>query len=97
MLRMQRERMDSAYVPSLSEYTERFALTPIRARALRESSLVMHPGPMNRGVEMVVDPGELAQSRILQQVATGVAARMAVLFTLLRVGDEDTSIGGKES
>ena len=49
-------------------------------------ALVMHPGPMNRGVEMVVDPAELPRSVILQQVANGVAVRMAVLFTLLGSG-----------
>jgi aspartate carbamoyltransferase catalytic subunit len=86
MLRMQRERMDSALVPSLGEYSARFALTPTRARQLSPSSLVMHPGPMNRGVEMNVDPAHLTQSRILQQVANGVSVRMAVLFSILGGG-----------
>ena len=61
MLRMQRERMGTALVPGGTEYSERFALTPERARRLRRDALVMHPGPMNRGVEMLVDPGELTQ------------------------------------
>lgn len=97
MLRMQRERMDSAFVPSLAEYSNRFALTPERALALRSEALVLHPGPMNRGVEMVVDPSDLAQSRILLQVKTGVAARMAALFTLLQVEGEDLNQGGVSS
>jgi aspartate carbamoyltransferase catalytic subunit len=83
MLRMQRERMDSALVPGLGEYTSRFGLTPARAALMPTQSIVMHPGPMNRGVEMVVDPGLLESSRILQQVANGVSVRMAVLFSIL--------------
>ena len=83
MLRMQRERMDSALVPSLGEYTARFGLTEVRAALMPAHSIVMHPGPMNRGVEMVVDPGRLESSRILQQVANGVSVRMAVLFSIL--------------
>jgi aspartate carbamoyltransferase catalytic subunit len=80
---MQRERMGSAMVPNLHEYTSRFGLTRERARRLREHVLVMHPGPMNRGVEMVADPAELAGSLIVRQVTNGVAVRMAVLFDLL--------------
>jgi aspartate carbamoyltransferase catalytic subunit len=83
MLRMQRERMDSALVPDIAEYSARFALTPERAGMMRESALVMHPGPMNRDVEMLVDPATLPGSRILAQVTNGVSVRMAVLFTLL--------------
>jgi aspartate carbamoyltransferase catalytic subunit len=83
LLRMQRERMGSAMVPNLHEYTSRFGLTRERARRLREHVLVMHPGPMNRGVEMVADPAELAGSLIVRQVTNGVAVRMAVLFDLL--------------
>jgi aspartate carbamoyltransferase catalytic subunit len=88
LLRMQRERMSEALVPSLREYTARFGLTPERARRLPEHALVMHPGPMNRGVEVAVDPSELPGSVITQQVTNGVAVRMAVLFDLLgRSGD----------
>jgi aspartate carbamoyltransferase catalytic subunit len=60
-----------------------YGLTGERARALPDHALVMHPGPMNRGIEMVVDPSELPGSAILQQVTNGVAVRMAVLFDLL--------------
>ena len=83
MLRMQRERMDSALVPDTAEYSARFGLTPRRAARLKQDAIVMHPGPMNRGVEMMVDPAGLPGSRILAQVRNGVAVRMAVLFTLL--------------
>lgn len=87
LLRMQRERMTEALVPSLREYTERFGLTPGRVPRLAEHALVMHPGPMNRGVEMAVDPAELPGSMVLHQVTNGVAVRMAVLFKLLGSGD----------
>ncbi len=83
MLRMQRERMDSALVPELGEYSARFGLDAARAARLPAHALVMHPGPMNRGVEMLVDPSTLPGSRILAQVTNGVAVRMAVLFTIL--------------
>ncbi len=86
MLRMQRERMNEALVPSLREYTSCFGLTPERASRLQQHALVMHPGPMNRGVEMTVDPSELAGSMIAQQVTNGVIVRMAVLFHLLGSG-----------
>lgn len=88
MLRMQRERMGSALVPAGTEYGERFGLTPRRARRLRPDALVMHPGPMNRGVEMLVDPGELTQSVITEQVTSGIAVRMAVLFDLFGAGND---------
>ena len=86
LLRVQRERMDEALLPSLHEYSAMYGLTPARAARLAPHALVMHPGPMNRGVEMVVDPGELPGSVILDQVTNGVAVRMAVLFTLLGSG-----------
>jgi aspartate carbamoyltransferase catalytic subunit len=86
LLRMQRERMTEALVPTLREYTSRFGLTPDRARRLPEHALIMHPGPMNRGVEMAVDPSELPGSVITQQVTNGIAVRMAVLFDLLGSG-----------
>ncbi len=83
LLRMQRERMTEALVPSLREYTDRFGLTPQRAGRLPKHALVMHPGPMNRGVEIAVDPAELPGSVVLDQVTNGVAVRMAVLFKIL--------------
>ena len=93
LLRMQRERMTEALVPSLREYSARFGLTAERAGRLAEHALVMHPGPMNRGVEILVDPSELPGAVITQQVTNGVAVRMAVLFELLGAGRDvgDTS------
>jgi len=67
----------------MREYSERFGLTAARAERLGKHALVMHPGPMNRGVEILVDPAELPGAVITQQVANGVAVRMAVLFDLL--------------
>ena len=87
LLRMQHERMSESLVPSLREYTARFGLTPERAARLPEHALVMHPGPMNRGVEIAVDPSELPGAVITQQVTNGIAVRMAVLFELLGSGN----------
>jgi aspartate carbamoyltransferase catalytic subunit len=86
MLRLQHERMQSAFVPSISEYSDRFGLNATRVACLSPQAVVMHPGPMNRGVEMCVDPSQIANSLILRQVANGVSARMAVLFEVLGVG-----------
>jgi aspartate carbamoyltransferase catalytic subunit len=83
LLRMQAERQTEALLPSLREYTARFGLTRARAELLAETALVMHPGPMNRGVEIAADVAELPCSLITRQVANGVAVRMAVLFLLL--------------
>lgn len=88
LLRVQRERMDEALLPSLREYSLLYGLTDVRAARLAPHALVMHPGPMNRGVEMVADPGELPGSVILNQVTNGVAVRMAVLFWLLGSGGD---------
>jgi aspartate carbamoyltransferase catalytic subunit len=92
LLRMQLERMKTAMVPSLREYSERYGLTSERVRRAGDHVLIMHPGPMNRGVEMVVDPAELPGSVIIQQVANGVAVRMAVLFDILGSGRD---LGGQ--
>lgn len=83
MLRLQSERMSQGHVPTLREYGEQYGLTRERVHRLAPSSVVMHPGPMNRGVEMQVDPQDLTNSLIHRQVANGVAVRMAVLFDLL--------------
>jgi aspartate carbamoyltransferase catalytic subunit len=93
LLRMQRERMNEALVPNLQEYTARFGLTAARAARLGQHVLVMHPGPMNRGVEIAVDPSELPGAVITQQVTNGIVVRMAVLFDALGSGIDglDTS------
>jgi aspartate carbamoyltransferase catalytic subunit len=86
LLRMQQERMTEALVPSLREYTAGYGLTVARARALQPHALVMHPGPMNRGVEIAAEVAGSTQAVITEQVANGVAVRMAVLFLLLGSG-----------
>ena len=86
LLRMQRERQTEALLPSLREYTARYGLTRERARLLADDALVMHPGPMNRGVEIAAEVADLPRSVITRQVANGVAVRMAVLFLLLGAG-----------
>jgi aspartate carbamoyltransferase catalytic subunit len=83
MLRLQRERMAQGLVPSLHEYSTRYGLDEKRVVALQSSAVVMHPGPMNRGVEMLIDPSDIPNSLIHRQVTNGVSVRMAVLFDLL--------------
>ncbi|TAK00643.1 MAG: aspartate carbamoyltransferase catalytic subunit, partial [Chloroflexota bacterium] len=81
-LRIQRERMASGLLPSLREYAARFGLTRERLAAARPDALVMHPGPMNEGVEIAPDVAAGTQSVITDQVANGVAVRMAILYLL---------------
>lgn len=83
MLRLQRERMSGSYVPSVREYFRFFGLDSERLKIANEGALVMHPGPMNRGVEIASDVADGPQSVIQQQVEMGVAVRMAVLEALL--------------
>ena len=83
MLRIQSERMAQGLVPSLYEYSTRYGLDEKRVGALQTSAVVMHPGPMNRGVEMLIDPSDIPNSLIHRQVTNGVSVRMAVLFDLL--------------
>jgi len=90
LLRIQRERMDEALLPSLHEYSLRYGLTPERAARLAPHALVMHPGPMNRGVEIDSEVADGPWSVILDQVSNGVATRMAVLY-LLSGGDDSGS------
>ena len=88
LLRIQHERRSQALFPSLREYTTRWGLTSERAARLRKDTLVMHPGPMNRGVEIAADVADGPASVITEQVTNGVAVRMAVLYTLLGSGVE---------
>jgi len=83
MLRLQRERMSGAFVPSVREYFHYYGLDAEKLKAAKEDALVMHPGPMNRGVEIASDIADGPQSVIEQQVEMGVAVRMAVMETLL--------------
>ena len=86
LLRMQLERQSEALVPTLREYTTRFGLTPARLDRMGEKAIVMHPGPMNRGVEISAEAATSERAVILDQVRNGVAVRMAVLFLLLGSG-----------
>ena len=88
LLRMQAERQHEALLPSLREYTATYGLTRDRARLLGDEALVMHPGPMNRGVEIAADVADDPRSTIVRQVTNGVAVRMAVLFLLLGSGSD---------
>ena len=93
-LRIQKERMDSGLLPSLREYTQRFGLTLDRLAGARPDAIVMHPGPMNEGVE--IDPAVVALDRavITDQVTNGVAVRMALLYLLSGVHAEVSADGG---
>ena len=88
LLRLQRERMLEALLPSLREYTATYGLTRERAGLLPPGALIMHPGPVNRGVELAAEVADLPSSVITKQVANGVAIRMAVLYLLLGSGVE---------
>ena len=91
MLRVQQERMTAAYFPTVREYRRRYGLDTGRMALLPEHAIVMHPGPMNRGVEIAADVADSARSTIVQQVANGVTVRMAVLYLMLGgMGEEST-------
>jgi aspartate carbamoyltransferase catalytic subunit len=83
MLRVQTERMTAAYFPSVREYSRRYGLDAARMARLPEHAIVMHPGPMNRGVEIAAEVADSVRSTIVEQVANGVTTRMAVLYLLL--------------
>jgi len=82
MLRIQLERMQGNFFPSLREYFTLFGMTPARMKLARPDAIIMHPGPMNRGVEIDSEVADGSSSVILEQVANGVAVRMAVLYLL---------------
>ena len=83
MLRVQRERMSGGFFPTEREYTVGYGLTRERLRSLQEHTVILHPGPMNRGLEIATDAADAAQSLVLDQVSAGVAVRMSVLYHLL--------------
>lgn len=83
MLRVQRERMSGAFFPSPREYTVGYGLTRDRLALLKPDVPICHPGPMNRGLEIAADAADAAQSVVLEQVSSGLAIRMAVLYHLL--------------
>lgn len=89
MLRIQLERMNAAYFPTEREYSRRWGLDAARLAALRADSIVMHPGPMNRGLEISAEAADSPRSTVLEQVANGVSVRMAALYLLLAGAERD--------
>jgi len=92
MLRVQAERMNASYFPSEREYSRIWGMNAERLAALKPNALLMHPGPMNRGLEVTAVAADSPNSTVLEQVANGVSVRMAVLYQLL--SGERTSIDG---
>lgn len=93
MLRIQLERMSEMYFPNAREYSRYFGLNSDRIRAMKKESIVMHPGPMNRGLEITADAADGARSVIVEQVTNGVSIRMAILYLLL-AGNQDIAETG---
>ena len=92
MLRVQRERMSGGFFPTAREYSRRYGLDGRRMATLQDHTIVMHPGPMVRGMEITADVADSDRSVIVEQVTNGVAVRMAVLYLLLG-GSEPASLG----
>jgi aspartate carbamoyltransferase catalytic subunit len=90
MLRVQQERMSAAFFPTVREYRRRYGLGTGRMALLPEHAIVMHPGPMNRGVEIAAEVADSPRSTIVAQVANGVTVRMAVLYLMLGGATEET-------
>ncbi|HEY2268838.1 MAG TPA: aspartate carbamoyltransferase catalytic subunit, partial [Streptosporangiaceae bacterium] len=90
MLRVQQERMTAAYFPTVREYRRRYGLDAGRMALLPEHAIVMHPGPMNRGVEIAAEVADSPRSTIVAQVSNGVTVRMAVLYLLLGGAEENS-------
>jgi aspartate carbamoyltransferase catalytic subunit len=95
MLRVQRERMGAAFFPSANEYSRRYGLDVARAGMLPDHAIVMHPGPMNRGMEIAAEVADGVRSTIVEQVSNGVSVRMAVLYLLL--GGSQPAIGSEQA
>ena len=83
MLRVQMERMSDSFFPSAREYSRYFGLNQERLAKLKPSAIVMHPGPMNRGLEITAESADSARSVIVEQVSNGISVRMAILYLLL--------------
>jgi len=86
MLRVQQERMSDLFFPNSREYSRYFGLNSERMSAMAQHAIVMHPGPMNRGLEIAADVADSARSVIVEQVTNGVNVRMAILYVLLAGG-----------
>jgi aspartate carbamoyltransferase catalytic subunit len=95
MLRVQRERMNAAFFPTVREYSRRYGMDGRRMATLQDHTIVMHPGPMIRGMEITADVADSERSVIVEQVTNGVAVRMAVLYLLL--GGSEPAIGGDDA
>lgn len=91
MLRLQLERMQKNFFPSLREYRNLYCLTERRFKLAKKNAIIMHPGPINRGVEISAEMADSAKSVILKQVENGVSVRMAVLFLLLGGKDREAA------
>jgi len=87
MLRVQFERIQSSQFPSVREFTQLFGLNPQRFARCKKDVFVMHPGPMNRGIEISSDIADGPNSAILTQVTNGLAVRMAVLYLVTSAGE----------
>jgi aspartate carbamoyltransferase catalytic subunit len=96
MLRVQAERMHAAYFPSTQEYSRRYGLDARRLALLPDHAIVLHPGPMNRGMEISADVADDPRAVMVEQVANGVSIRMAVLYLLLGGQPVGTSTRGKD-
>ncbi len=94
LLRVQRERQRQQYFPSVREYARLFGLTRDRVEMLPEGALIMHPGPMNRGVEIDSDVADLPQAVMEEQVTNGIAVRMSLLYLML--GGMGSEVGGDD-
>jgi len=92
MLRVQQERMSDLFFPNAREYSRYFGLNSERLAIMKPNSIVMHPGPMNRGLEISADVADSARSVIVEQVANGVSVRMAILYVLL--AGQPLEVGG---
>jgi aspartate carbamoyltransferase catalytic subunit len=83
MLRIQQERMHEIFFPSAREYSRYYGLNRDRMNALNPKAIILHPGPMNRGLEITAEAADSARSVIVEQVSNGVSVRMAILYLLL--------------
>lgn len=92
MLRIQLERMTEMFFPNAREYSRYFGLNADRLRRMKQNSIVMHPGPMNRGLEITADSADSARSVIVEQVTNGVNVRMAILYLLLAGTSQDEGV-----
>jgi len=90
MLRVQQERMSDAYFPNTREYSRNFGLNAQRLKTMQKHALVLHPGPMNRGMEITAEVADSTNSVVIEQVANGVSVRMAVLYLLLGGSNSET-------